>query len=116
MIVGVQGTKTFSSYPIYMRSMAVAMSMMDDNDKELFVYTAGPANINNYVAEFSNVTENSLKARGITIRFFRVPPQWILDNTSSLDYFIYLSRPKERLSKLAESLDEAGIEIGHFQY
>lgn len=116
MIVGVQGTKTFSSYPIYMRSMAVAMSMMDDDDKELFVYTAGPANINNYVAEFSNVTENSLKARGITIRFFRVPPQWILDNTSSLDYFIYLSRPKERLSKLAESLDEASIEIGHFQY
>ena len=99
-----------------MRSMAVAMSMMEDGDNELFVYTAGPANINNYVAEFSNVTEDSLKARGIRIRFFKVPPQWILDNHSSLDYFIYLSRPKERLSSLANKLDEAGIEIGHFQY
>ena len=63
MKIAVQGTEKFNDYNIFMRAMAVAMSMLSENDKEILVYSVGPRQINNYVTEFCNITERSLKAR-----------------------------------------------------
>lgn len=99
-----------------MRAMAVAMSTIPDGDTEFHIYSAGPANVNKFVAEFSNITERSLKARGIKIRFFKVPPSWFEENVSSIGYFAYLSKPGERQSKLSEHLDANGIDVGLFRF
>lgn len=116
MIIGVQGSPSFEDYSIFLRSMAVAMSSMEEDDSEFFIYSAGPARINNFVAEFSNITERSLKSKGIKIRFFRVPPSWISDNVHDIDYFVYLSKPKEPTSKLAALAERKGVEVGVFRY
>jgi DNA primase large subunit len=116
MLVGVQGSQSFNEYAIFLRAMAVAMSSMEEGDTEFFIYSAGPSKINSFVAEFSNITERSLKSKGIKIRFFRVPPSWISDNIHDINYFVYLSKPKEPTSKLAALAERKGIEVGVFRY
>lgn len=116
MIVGVQGSPNFGDYNIFLRSMAVAISSMPEGDREFFIYSAGPSKINSYVAEFSNISERTLKAQGIKIKFFRVPPSWISDNIHDFNYFIYLSKPKEPTSKLAAFAERKNVDVGVFRY
>jgi hypothetical protein len=117
MIIGVQGSLTFDSYQVFMRAMAVAMSNRELGDNEIRVYSAGPAKVNNFVAEFSNITENSLRSRGIKIRFFKVPPSWIEINIEKINYFAFLSKPTEKQSKLAELIDKnKTVEYGWFKF
>jgi predicted Fe-Mo cluster-binding NifX family protein len=114
MKVAVQGTKEFSDYNVFMRAMGVAMN--DVSDGEFNVFTAGRANINSYTSEFCNMSERSLKARGIKVRFFKVPPSYIEDNIKTFDYFAYLSAPNQRPSKLVAVAELAGVETGIFRY
>ena len=73
MIVAVQGTKDFNDYQVFLRAMGVAMSAMQEEDRELLIYSAGPAKVNSMVSEFSNLSERGIKARGKKIKFFKVP-------------------------------------------
>lgn len=114
MNVAVQGTREFSDYTVLMRAMGVALSSCKDG--ELNIYSAGPANVNSYVAEFSNVSESGLKMRGIKIKFMKVPPSYIEDNIGSFDYFAYLSAPNQRPSKLVAAAELSGVEVGLFRY
>lgn len=117
MIIGVQGSLTFDSYQVFMRAMAVAMSDRKEGDNEILIYSAGPVRVNNFVAEFSNITENSLKSRGIKIRFFKVPPSWMQKNIEKLNYFAFLSKPTEKQSKIAEIIDKSKtVEYGWFKF
>lgn len=117
MIIGVQGSLTFDNYQVFLRAMAVAMSIRDEQDKEIYVYSAGPARVNSFVAEFSNIIERSLKSRGIKIRFFKVPPSWMQDNIEKLNYFAFLSKPTERESKVALAINESkSVEYGWFKF
>lgn len=116
MIIAAQGTNTFNDYNVFMRSMAVAMSMMSDDDKDILVYSVGPKNVNNFVTEFCNITERSLKARGIKIRYNKVPTSWLEENLDQLNYFIFLSKPGEYNSKLVAQAELAGIEVGVFRF
>jgi hypothetical protein len=114
MNVGVQGTKEFSDYNIFLRAMGVALS--DVKDDEFNVYTVGPAQINSFTAEFCNRSENSLKQRGIKVRFYKVPASYVEENAEYFDYFAFLSSPNQRPSKLTASLELKGVEIGIFRY
>ena len=114
MNVAIQGTKEFSDYTVFMRAMGVALSSVEDG--EFNVYTAGPANVNSYTAEFCNRSENSLKQRGIKVKYMKVPPSYIEDNISSFDYFAFLSTPNQRPSKLAATAELSGVETGIFRY
>jgi hypothetical protein len=114
MNVGVQGTKEFSDYNVFLRAMGVALSDLKDN--ELNVYTAGPAQINSFTAEFCNRSENSLKQRGIKVRFYKVPAFYIEDNADFFDYFAFLSTPNQKPSKLSASMELKGVEVGIFRY
>ena len=114
MNIAVQGTKEFSDYTIFLRAMGVALS--DVEDGEFNVYTAGPAQINSYTAEFCNRSENSLKQRGIKIRFYKVPASFIEENAESFNYFAFLSAPNQRPSRLAATMELSGVEVGIFRY
>ena len=114
MNVAVQGTKEFSDYTIFMRAMGVALSSCGDG--EFNVYTAGPAQINSFTSEFCNMSEEGLKRRGIKVKYFKVPPSYVEDNFSDIDYLAFLSTPNQRPSKLVASAELAGIEVGIFRY
>lgn len=116
MIVAVQGTNGFDDYSVFMRAMGVAMSSMKSDDKEFLVYSVGPAKVNNFVAEFCNLSERGMKARGKKIRFFKVPISWVQENISSFDYLAYLSGPKESVSSLVSAAELSNVEVGIFRY
>jgi len=116
MIVGVQGTSSFSDYKVFLRAIGVALSSMPIEDDYLYIYTAGPANINKMVMEFVNVSEKGMKSRGKKIKMIKVAPSWILENISEINYFAYLSKPDEGKSKLVAQAQLNNIEFGVFQY
>lgn len=115
MIV-VQGTNEFSDYNVFLRAMGVALSSIPQGDTEIEIYSVGPAKINSFVSEFCNLSERGMKARGMKIKYYKVPPSWIDENMSYVNYFIYLSKPKQAVSKLVAKAELQNIEIGIFRY
>lgn len=116
MIIAVQGTNSFNDYNVFLRSMSVAMSGKQDDDKEIMVYSLGPRTINSFVTGFCNLTERSLKSRGIKIKHNRVPVSWMENELEKLDYFIFLSKPGEYASKISAQAELKGVEVGVFRY
>jgi hypothetical protein len=100
MIVAVQGTKEFNDYNVFLRAMSVALSGIKDGDNDFIIYSAGPLKINNFVSEFSNLSERGMKARGKKIKFYNVAPIWLGENINQINYFFFLSRPKETKTTL----------------
>lgn len=116
MIVVVQGTNDFNDYSVFVRAMGVALSSMKEGDKEFYVYSAGPAKINAMVSEFCNLSERGMKARGMKIRHYKVPIQWVYENMEYVNYFAFLSKPKQPVSKLVAEAELQNIEVGIFRY
>lgn len=114
MNIVVQGTKEFSNYNVFLRAMGVALSDVDDGEFNL--YSVGPANINSFTAEFCNLSENSLKQRGIKTRYYKVPASFVEENMKDFQYFAFLSTPSQRPSKLVASAELEGIDVGLFRY
>jgi hypothetical protein len=96
--------------------MGTSLSMLKEEDKEFFLYSAGPSVVNSMGLEFSNISERSLKARGIKIKLFKVPPSWIKQNIHSVDYLAYFGRPKEPVSDLVDFAESKDIEVGVYRY
>lgn len=116
MIVAVHGTTDFDDYQVFLRAMSVALSGMKEGDKEFIIYTAGPAAINSFVYEFCNLSERGMKSRGRKIKFFKSPTSWIEQNMSNVDYLVFLSKPKQSVSKLVEVAEKNNVEVGIFRY
>lgn len=116
MIVAIQGTRNFNDYSIFLRAMGTAMSGMESGDDSITVFSAGPAQLNSMGMEFVNVSERSLKARGIRIKLVKVPPSWIEENIHQIDYFAFFSKPKETLSPLVDIADSKNVEVGVYRY
>lgn len=116
MIVAIQGTKSFDDYTIFLRAMGTAMSDLQEDDKEILIYSVGPYNINAMGMEFTNISERSLKARGIKIKFNKVPYNWLRENILSVNYFAYFSKPKEPLSDLVDLAEAKDISVGVYRY
>lgn len=116
MIVAVQGTNSFDNYNVFLRAMGVAMSSMKEDDDELHIYSAGPVRVNGFVAEFCNISETGMRRRGKKIKYYKVPTQWVEENIDAFDYFAFLSKPKESISKLVASAELKDIEVGIFRY
>jgi hypothetical protein len=66
--------------------------------------------------EFANISERSLKSRGIKIMVRKVPQSWIKDNIFEIDYFAYFSKPKESVSELTRYAEEKDAEVGVYRY
>jgi len=116
MIVVVQGTSDFNDYNVFIRAMGVAMSSMKEDDQDFFIYSAGPARINSMVSEFCNLSERGMKARGKRIKYYKVPIQWVYENMTYVNYFAFLSKPKQPVSKLVAEAELKNIEVGIFRY
>lgn len=116
MIVGVQGTSSFDDYQVFLRAMGVALSSIKQEDPYFYIYTAGPAKVNSMVMEFVNVSERSMKSRGIKIKMYKVPPSWIEENIVEINYFAFLSKPKEGTSRLVKIAEDNNVEVGIFRY
>lgn len=96
--------------------MGVAMSVLPENDPYFYIYSAGPANINAMVSEFTNLSERGMRSRGKKIKFYKVPPSWIEENMLEVGYFAFLSLPQEPKSKLVAEAELNNIEVGIFRY
>lgn len=116
MIVVVQGSNEFNSYPVFLRAMGVALSSMKEDDKNFVIYSAGPAKVNSYVSEFSNLSERGMKSRGKKIKFHKVSLPWLYENLEGIDYVAYLSNPKQPKSRLVAEAELKNIEVGIFRY
>lgn len=116
MIIGVQGSRNFDDYSVFLRAMGTSLSMMDPEDKFFTIYSAGPARINSMALEFANVSERSLKARGIRIKVQKVPDYFIKDNIGEMGYFAYFSKPKEPVSDLVSYAEGKDAEVGVYRY
>lgn len=117
MILGVQGTKSFSQYDsVFLRGMGRALSMISEGEDSFIVYSAGPANINSMVTEFVNITERSLKARGVKSRVHKVPPGWLAENITDVDLFLYFCVPKESYSKVYDMAVKKDVEAEIYRF
>jgi hypothetical protein len=116
MILAVQGSKSFSSYDIFLRALGSALYDMDPEDKQILIYSAGPRRINEMCLEFSNVSERSLKGRGISIKTNKVPVYWVENNVHIFDTVIYLSKPKEPESKLVRLAEAKDLDVRIYRY
>ncbi len=116
MIVLVNGTKSFNDYNVFIRAMGVAMSGMSEDDKSFIVYSLGPSKINSMVSEFCNLSERGMKSRGMKIKKYNVTQDWVEENLDSINYFVYLKLPNEKLSKLVALAELNNMEIGVFSY
>ena len=117
MKVLVQGTKDFTDYQVLMRAMGVALASMKPGDKEFQIYSVGPHKTNDLAISFANLTENSLKNRGIKVKFHKLPAKLAEDRIDRFDYMAYLAHPdNRRLSALTNKAEENGIELGIFRY
>lgn len=116
MIVGVQGTPNFNNYNIFLRAMAVALSELKDNEKEFYLYSVGPANVNDMAMEFVNLSERGMKSRGKSIKLFRVTPQWLEENIDSFDHFAFVANPKERVSNLVSLSKSKNINTNVYNF
>jgi hypothetical protein len=116
MIVAVQGTSEFDDYSVFIRAMGVAMSGMSSDDTDFVIYSVGPARINSFVSEFSNLSERGMKARGRKIKFYKVPSSWVEENLEYVNYFAFMSNAKQPVSRLVAVAEEKNIEVGIFRY
>lgn len=118
MIVGIQGNRNFNDYSIFLRGIGVALRTLNENaeDREFIVYSSGPKNINDFTIEFLNVNERSLKSYGIKTKLVKVPPKWLTEHVSTLDYVLYFGVPREDLPELVKVAEAKDIEVGVYRY
>ena len=116
MKIGVSGTRDFNDYNIFLRAMRVALSGFEDGDTELVVYAAGPAKVNSFVTEFTNITENSFKSRGIKTKVYRVTNDEFKNQLPDIDFYAYLCTPGEDKNHLVKHAEEFDIEVRMFRF
>lgn len=116
MIIALQGTKSFDDYSLFLRGIQRALSEIDPEDTSILIASAGPARVNSFAMEFTNISENSLRARNIKIKFIKVPPSWIKENIAKINYFAYFSKPKEPVSDLVTLADAKDVEVGIYRW
>lgn len=116
MIVVVQGTKNFDDYSIFLSGMRSALIHKPEEDKDFTIFSAGPLNVNNMALEFVNVTERSLKAKGIKIKLVKIPPKWILDNHEKVDFFGYFCKPKETIPEHVQEANAKDVNVQIYRF
>jgi hypothetical protein len=116
MKIAIQGSKAFNQYEIFLSGMGRTLAMMQPEDSEFFIYSVGPARTNEMAMEFSNISERSLKARGIKIRLFKVPPIWLKQYIYDMNYFAYFCNKKEPVSSMVEYAEAKDIEVGIYRF
>jgi len=117
MKIAVNGSKGFDNYDTFLRAMRVVLSEMNKSeDKELTIYSAGPAKINSFAREFVNITERTMKSMGIRVRINNRPFSEIMNSISDMDYLAFFCLPNESKNILVDEADAAGVEVGIYKF
>jgi hypothetical protein len=116
MKIGIQGTKDFNDYSVFLRAMRVVLSDLKPEDTEFIIYSAGPAKVNAFAMEFVNITERTMKAQGIRTRVIKLSPGTLKKEMGTMDYFAYFCVPKESANDLVREAEDKEIEVGIFRY
>ena len=116
MIVGVQGTNSFTDYNVFLRAMAVALSELEDKDKEFILYSDGPSNITMMAMEFTNLSERGMKLRGKKIKLIKVTSEWLKENSDLIDHLIFLSKPKEPVSWFMNNAKNKNLNVNVYNF
>lgn len=116
MIVVVQGTKGFDDYSIFLTGMRSALINLPEGDKQFTVFSAGPAKINSMAMEFINVTERSLRAKGIRSKLVKIPPSWIENNHQDIDLLAYYALPKEAIPDMITKVGNKGVNVHVYRF
>jgi hypothetical protein len=114
MMIGIQGSRAFNDYNIFMHGMALPLRRLAGTEKELTILSAGPKRIKDMAIEFKNVSD--FKSRGITVRVIPVPESWFRSNFYRLEMFSYFCTRKELPSSLANFLDSKDVDVQVHRY
>lgn len=113
MIIGIQGSRNFKDYTIFLRAMGTALHQHDGTE-EFTIISAGPHKVNEMALEFINVS--NWKSRGIKAKVVKMPAIALKERIQDLDYFIYFSLPKETESDLVREAQDKDVEVGIYRY
>ena len=114
MIIGIQGSRNFNDYAVFLNAMQRVLNGFEDGDTEFTILSAGPFRINEMAQEFINVS--NWKSRGIKAKVVKMPPKAIEERMGSLDTFVYLCNSKEPVSYLVKEADDHDIFPQVFRY
>ena len=96
--------------------MAVALSDLNQEEKEFYLYSAGPGNVNDMAMEFVNLSEKGMKSRGKSIKLFKVTPKWIEENIQNFNHFAFVSNPKENVSNIVSLSKSKNINTNVYNF
>jgi hypothetical protein len=125
MRILVAGSNDFADYQTFIRGVAVAIdeTLNDEKDAEgvlkektIHIYTAGPVNINNYTAEFTNMSERTIKAMGYKIKFHRHPYRQCVSNISNwkIERVVTFGIRDLTREPLAVTANFAGVQVNRY--
>lgn len=115
MIIGMQASRNFNDYSVFLRAMGTALYSIGE-DTEFTILTAGPHKLNDMAMEFVNISERSLKAKGIKAKVVKMPDKAIQERLLDLDSFLYFSLPKETPSELALEAEAKDLEVLFYRF
>lgn len=113
-MVGIQASKEFGDYAIFLSGMALVLRKLKDLDTDLVIFSAGPKRVSDMALEFINVSD--FKSRGITAKVVKVPESFLRDNHYKLESFHYFCNQKESFSNLVSVLDSKDVDVQVHRY
>jgi hypothetical protein len=114
MMVGIQGSKSFNDYAIFLSGMALVLRKLKELDNNLVIFSAGPKRVSDMALEFINVS--NFKSRGITAKMVKVPESFLRDNHYKLESFHYFCNEREPFSNLVNVLDSKDVDVQVHRY
>ena len=116
MIIGIQGSRNFNDYSIFLNAMLRVMQDLQPEDNELVFLSVGPHKVNDMIMEFINVANWNRGDRVIKPKLVKMPVKALEERVYDLDEFVYLCLPKEPETHLVEAADNAGLIPRVFRY
>jgi hypothetical protein len=113
-MVGVEGSKAFNDYAIFLSGMAMVLRRLKDLDEELVIFSGGPKRIKDMALEFVNVS--NFKSRGINVKLVSVPESWFKNNFYKLEMFSFFCNSKESLPDLVNFLESKDVDVQIHRY
>lgn len=113
MIIGIQGSKNFNDYSVFLFAMRATLQDLGD-DKEFVILSAGPHRVNEMAMEFINVS--NWRSRGIKAKVVKMPPLALEERLYDIDRLLYLSLKKESLSDLARGAQDKDIDVRVYRF
>ncbi len=113
-MVGIQGSKAFNDYAVFLSGMAMILRRLKDLDEELVIFSGGPKKIKDMALEFVNVS--NFKSRGIKVKLVNVPESWFKTNFHKLEIFSFFCNRKESLPELVNFLESKDVDVQIHRY